>query len=109
MRLSNFFKSPSYWAQNCLAIDTDGNQINLNEYSESAMRDRKIKSMSLHGALGYFFSFEKEPERRNQMMSKLRKAIEAVTGKRYYIAEFNNHPKTKFEDIVKVIKLAEKL
>lgn len=109
MRLSNFFKTSSCWAQNCLAIDTDGNQINFNEYSEIAMRDRKIKAMSLHGAIGYFFSFEREPERRNKMILKIRNAIESVTGKRYYIAEFNNHAQTKFEDIVKVVKLAEEL
>lgn len=109
MRLSNFFKSPSYWVKDCFAIDTDGFKIDLNQYSEELMRDRKIKAMSLHGALGYFFSYEKEPERRNQMMNKLRKAIEAVTGKRYYIAEFNNHENTKFEDIVKVVKLAESM
>ena len=73
------------------------------------MRDRKIKSMSLHGALGYFFSYEKEPERRNQMINKLRKSIEQVTGKRYYIAEFNDKESTTFEDLVKVIKLAESM
>lgn len=92
-----------------MAIDSDGLAINLNQYSEEEMRYRKIKAMSLQGALGYYYSFEREPERRNQMMNKLRRAIESVTGKRYYIAEFNNLSTTKFEDIIKVIKLAEKL
>ena len=109
MRLSNFFKTPSSWIKGNLAVDMDNIPINMMAYSEIEMRDRKIKAMSLHGALGYFYNFEKEPERRNKMMNNLRKAISFYSGKNYNIAEYNNLESTTFEDIVKVIKIAEKL
>ncbi len=109
MRLSNFFKTPSCWTQDCLAIDTDDKVIDFNAYNEETMKNRRIKAMSLHGAIGYFFNFEKEPERRNRIMMNIRKAISSIYGKNYFIAEFNNLESTRFEDIVKVVKLAEKM
>lgn len=109
MRLKNFFKSPSSWVKGYLAVDMNDDPINLNEYTEFEMRDRKIKAMSLHGAIGYFYSYEREPEQRNKIIAKIRKAIEKHTGKNLYIAQFNNAETTSFEDIVSVLKIADKI
>lgn len=109
MRLSSFFKTSSCWIKNDLAIDTNGETIDMMAYNPILMKDRKIKAMSLHGAIGYFFNYENDFERRNRTINTYKKAIEIYTGKNYYIAEFNNRPETSFEDIVKVIKIAEKI
>ncbi len=109
MRLKNFFKSPSSWIKGFLATDMNDDPINLNLYSEFEMKDRRIKAMSLHGAIGYFYSYEREPEQRNKIMAKIRKAIEIHTGKNLYIAQFNNLDTTTFEDITKVLNIADKI
>lgn len=108
MKLSNFFKSPSCWVKNKFAVDTEGYDIDMMAWNEDLMKSRKIKAMSLYGALGYFFNYEREPERRSRTINNIRQAISSYTGKNYSIAEFNNLESTKFEDIISVIKISER-
>jgi hypothetical protein len=102
-RLLNFFKSPIYWRKNCMAVDKNGVELNLNCFTQ----DSQVYAMSLQGAIAYLFSFEKEPEKRYSVMNKISKAIVVYTKKNLFIAEFNNRPETTFQDIVNVLKIAD--
>jgi hypothetical protein len=109
MRLSSFFKTSSKWTQNAMARNIHGKPINLNEYHPDITKDRdsRVEQLSLQGALAFFFSQEREPERREQELMKFRRAIAKYTGQNLYVAEFNNREETTFEDIKAVIKIAE--
>lgn len=110
MRLSNFFKSSSTWSKTADAVDTDGNIVPLSAFPSRYFEEGvKLKSLSLQGAVAYFFSYEREPESRMRILDKLKKAIEIHTGKNMYVAQFNNHHDTTFDDVKKVISIAEKL
>lgn len=104
-RLIQFFRIKSYWVQNVMAVDSDGNVINLNEFTPEI----KVHACSLQGAVAYLYSYEKESERRQKILEKLSKAIRKYTGKSYFVAEYNNLPTTTFEDIQKVLKIAEQI
>lgn len=109
MKLSNFFKTQNSWTKKTSARNIDGQSINLNLYHPDISKERetRVESLSLYGALAFFFSQEKEPERREREAMKLKKAISLYTGKNFYIAEFNDLNNTSFEDIKNVIKLSE--
>jgi hypothetical protein len=102
-RLIQFFRTPSTWLQNAMALNTDGELVNLNEFPS----ETKIQALSLHGAVAHLFSYEREPERRQKVMDRLSKAIRKHTGKSYFVAEYNNLPTTTFEDIKTILKIAD--
>lgn len=106
-KLISFFKSKNYWVQNAFAVDKDGNPINLNINTEH--EETRIYAMSLHGAIAYLFSFEREGDRRIQVMNRISKAIAIYKKKNMYIAEFNNSEQTSFEDIQAVLKIANEI
>jgi hypothetical protein len=101
--LLKFFKFASAWSKKYDALDKDGRPIDLNCFSSS---DDRVYSLSLQGAIAYFFSYEKSPDKRNIEMQKLSKAIEKYTGKKMYVAEFNKREETTHEDILNVLKIA---
>jgi len=110
MRLSNFFKTASSWSKDHDAINMDGNPVPLSamprDYFNNGVR---LRALSLQGAVAYFFSYEREPESRIRIMDKLRKAISIHTGRNMYIAQFNSSIDTTFDDLKKVIAIAEKI
>jgi hypothetical protein len=111
MRLSNFFKYPSSWSKGAAARDKDGRPINLNKFPHNPFKGQEIKieSLSLAGAVSHLLSQERDGDRRSIMLDKLSKAIQIHTGKKFYVEEFNDLNTTTFEDIKKVIKIAENL
>ena len=111
MKLSKFFRTAGKWTQNAMARNINGELINFHAYNLSLGEDRetRVESLSLQGALAYFYSQEKEPERREKEIRKLKSAIERYTGRNLYVAEFNNSPQTTFQDVRNVLDIYEKL
>lgn len=113
MKLSRVITRGSQWAQNCDALTKDGQRAYVNEHRlDEQPRPKDFKAYSLYGAIAIFEPYERGDDinpARDKHMSKLRRAIEQVTGKCYSVAEFNNRIDTTFEQVEKVIKLSEKL
>jgi len=110
MRLSKIFRKKEFWTKNCACRDEFGYSVNINETPIDSERSsefvKKIKSWSLYGAVAFHYSYPSN--KRYHIMDKLKHAIQRVTGKQMTVPEFNDSPTTTFEQIQKVIKIAEK-
>lgn len=102
--MQKVFRLKEHWTQKADCRDKDGRAVNINYLSEDNIKH--IKCFSLQGAVSYYFSYEKDSVRRYKVMGALKKAIQKYTGKDTPVAQFNDDPNTKFEDIKHVIKIA---
>lgn len=110
MKLSKIFTNEKRWTKDALARDKDGNSLNLDYINrDNAKQVKELNSFSLHGALTWYISYEKNREERDRVRTKLRKAIREYTGKDMNIREFNDSPSTKFEDIKAVLRISERI
>ncbi len=109
MNLRKVFILESKWTQGCAARDGNGKPLDLTFINRDIPKQVKLlESFSLQGAVAWYFPFETRTEERYRILDKLRNAVRKYTGKDVYVAEFNDDPKTTFEDIQKVLKIAEK-
>jgi hypothetical protein len=106
MKLLNFFKKPSKWCQNANALDRNGKHVSFKCKYPSDELDylEVVDKMSLYGAVCVFYP--QYSSSRENVVRKLRVAIWRHTGKNINMAAFNDDPKTTFEDIQRVIKIA---
>jgi hypothetical protein len=106
MRLQQFFNKASKWCQGHYALNKQGKSIGLTSHYPTDEMDylREIESMSLYGAIALFYA--QYSDGRDQIVRRLKIAINRHTGKNLTIAAFNDDSQTTFEDIQKVIKFA---
>jgi hypothetical protein len=116
MKISSLLHNESRWTQNCIARDKEGKSlkdINTfylqrvdkkgNIYYQEFRNEDLAYSYSLQGSVIRCYDIDE----RENVMHKLSAAIEQYTGKNYYVAQFNDLSDTTFEDIKKVLKIAE--
>lgn len=115
MKIADLITSEAKWTKDCLGRDKEGNAMNSFDgiydakydkqgkiFYEEKHLDELAKSFSLHGAVIKCYS----QDHRASVLGKLSKAIEQYTGKKKYIAQFNNEPTTSYEDVKAVIQIA---
>lgn len=104
MNLLRIFVNQNRWIKNGFARHKDGTPVEFEFPAGSNPKDPWF--FSLHGAVAWYT----EPGQiRQRLMDRLREAVAVHTGRNMYVAEFNNHPDTKFEDIIEVVKIASKV
>lgn len=105
MNIARILYASHRWTKNTAARDKNGNPYPTTVvYNQNADHNKNIASYSLYGVLVFYADGTRE-----QYAKKLSQAIEKYTGKKMYIAEFNDSPSTTYEDILAVCKIMAKL
>lgn len=106
MNITRIIYAPHRWTKNTAARDKNGNPYpTIFPYPSEIDHNKNIASYSLQGVLTFYCP----DNTREQYVRKLSKAIEIYTGKKKYIAEFNDSPSTTYEDIMAVCRIMNKL
>lgn len=108
MKISNLLYKEDKWTKNALARNKDGKPIeslNICHFANGVSKDpsKDAYSFSLYGAAAHLYSGEGLQD----VLIKLGNAARLHSGKRVWLAEFNDSTSTTFEDIKKVLALAQ--
>jgi hypothetical protein len=106
MKLSKLLYKESRWTKGCLGRTKDGTPINSldirhrdgHEYDPS----REIESYSLYGAIIHLF----EGDGRQEVILKVGNAVRQYSGRKIWLAQWNDDPMTSFEDVKAVLEIA---
>lgn len=106
MKLSKFFHNESKWTKGCLGRDKEGRAINSFNIIHRDGREidlgKDAVSFSLYGAVARLYSGDGQSD----VILKLGDAARAYTGRKVWLAEFNDSSETTFADIQAVLELA---
>ena len=107
MKIASLLYREDKWCKNCLATTKNGKKLfnlNVHHFEDGKTLDpsKECNAYSLYGAITHLYNGTSQSE----IFSKLSKAIREYKGIPMRVAEFNDSPETTYEDIQKVIKLA---
>ena len=108
MKINQLYSKENKWTQHVIARDKDGKSVpslDIKYSSNGQVLDygKNAVAFSLYGAICRCYDYDSH----EYVADKLRRAIQAVTGKNFAIAEFNNLEQTTFADVKKVVEKAE--
>ncbi len=107
MKISRLIYRSDRWCQGSLAVNKFGKKLSsLNIYHTSDGKEydpsKDCVAYSLYGAVAHLYG----PDGQGDVLVKLGDAARRYVGRQIWLAEFNDAPTTKFEDIQKVLRMA---
>lgn len=116
MKITSVLTKENKWTKNCLARDKDGKPMTSldtfflakfdkdgNIYYQEFHQDELAASFSLQGAVIHCYPIDDH----EHVMNKLSQAISSYSKKKLYVAQFNDHPDTTYEDVISVARMAQ--
>jgi len=106
MKLSKLLYSDKKWAQHCLGRTKDGIPVNSLDVIHRDGREfdpsRDLEAFSLYGAIIHLYGGDGQSE----VFAKLGDAIRKYSGRKVYLAQWNDEATTTFSDVKAVLEIA---
>lgn len=106
MKISRLIYNESKWTKGCLGRTKDGVAISsfdvIHREGKEMDPTRVVESYSLQGAIIHLYSGDGQSE----VFLKLSDVIRRYSGRKVYLAAWNDDPSTSFTDIKNVLEMA---